>query len=228
MKQTILKGALGALILSGALATSHAAIADDKERTYEITITNATFGHPIAPSLFVTHKESYSLFELGGAASPGLAAMAETGSQAVLQAEVDGEADVSDSVFLGPKMFPQESYSTTIIADKGAKYFSAAGMLAATNDGFYAVRSVRLPKDGSITVQAPAYDAGSEANTEQDGHIPFPNGHNALDNPAGNEEGFVHVHRGIVGGVDYDPAVYGWKNPVVEVTITRIDDDDDD
>ena len=39
-------------------------------------------------------------------------------------------------------------------ADGDAKSFTAVGMLAATNDAFYAVRGVPLPKRGRITVRA--------------------------------------------------------------------------
>ena len=38
-------------------------------------------------------------------------------------------------------------------------------------------------------------------------------------------EEHIHVHAGIHGGFDLDPAVFDWRNPVVEITITRIDDD---
>lgn len=104
-------------------------------------------------------------------------------------------------------------------------------MLGATNDAFYAVRNLPLPHGigDSVQVQAPAYDAGSEANEESADSI------GALgatdDNPitgAGineNGEGYIHVHAGIhgVGGPGgLEPSVYDWRNPVVELTITRI------
>jgi hypothetical protein len=37
----------------------------------------------------------------------------------------------------------------------------------------------------------------------------------------GDPEGFVHVHSGIHGGADLDPAMHDWRNPVALVTITR-------
>jgi hypothetical protein len=104
-------------------------------------------------------------------------------------------------------------------------------MLGATNDAFYAIRGVWLPKrvGESIHVYANAYDAGSELNEESPDTI------GALgasdDNPETGEginengEGHIHIHAGIhgVGGPDgLDAATYDWRDPVVEVTIKRI------
>lgn len=263
MKKAVLKSvALGSLILTGALAASQVAMADDHERTYEVTIRNATLGQPIAPSLFVTHNSDFAMFEVGTAPDImtddqyfGLAVMAETGVPLALLDTVSGATGVSDAVPLlfpnndtpdnPPIMLPGMSNSTTITASGNAKYFSAVGMLAATNDAFYAVRGVRLPKKGSVTVYGTAYDAGSEANSEAFSDIPLGgNTDEDGDNYIGvGGEGYIHVHAGIHGvlapdpddiaghwkwSVDHlNPAEYDWRNPVVEITITRIDDDDD-
>jgi len=230
MKPTVLKGALmSALILSGALAGGQAALADDGRR-YEITIRNAMLGQPVAPSLFVTHDADFVMFEIGDAASDELANMAETGNPGPLFGVVSVADGVSDAVVLPfdrtpPVMLPGESNSAEISAEGDAKYFSAVGMLAATNDAFYAVRNVALPKQGSITVYADAYDAGSEANTELLADIPA-GGNDALDDPAGGEEGYIHIHAGIHGVGTLDPEVHDWRNPVVEITITRLSDHD--
>jgi hypothetical protein len=101
-------------------------------------------------------------------------------------------------------------------------------MLAATNDAFYAVRGVKLPNNGTITVYATAFDAGSEDNNEADGDVPastLGNGADAGTNVA-PKEGFIHVHNGIHGGAYLDPATHDWRNPVVAITIERFDDDD--
>lgn len=230
MKPTVLKGALmSALILSGALAAGQAALADDA-RVYEITIRNAMLGQPLAPSLFVTHDADFVMFEIGDAASDELANMAETGNPGPLNGVVSVADGVSDTVVLPfdrvpPVMLPGESNSAEILAEGDAKYFTAVGMLAATNDAFYAVRGVALPKNGSITVYADAYDAGSEANTEILGDIPA-GGNDAFDDPAGGEEGYIHIHAGIHGVGDQAPEDYDWRNPVVEITITRLSDHD--
>ena len=38
----------------------------------------------------------------------------------------------------------------------------------------------------------------------------------------GKAEGFVHIHAGIAGGGDLDPAATDWNNPVALVHIERI------
>ena len=72
-------------------------------------------------------------------------------------------------------------------------------------------------------VEAPAYDAGSEQNTEACEDIPGPPcGPN--DHPDVKAEGYVHIHAGIhgIGSEGVDPAMHDWRNPVAKITIERI------
>lgn len=177
---------LGAIIVAGTIALTPAAMArHNNERgkhMYRVTIANATLGQPVAPSVIATHTGAFRLFELGPTPVPGdsdyalyfgLATAAETGSPVPLVDEVAAANGVWEAVALltdrtPPILLPGESNSITIRASRNAKYLSAAGMLGATNDAFYAVRGARLPKGvGEIThVYANAYDAGSELNEE--------------------------------------------------------------
>jgi hypothetical protein len=240
---------LGVIIVAGAIALAPAAMADQnndhKKRMYRVTITNATLGQPVAPSVIATHTDAFQLFdlgptpELGDSAYPvyfGLATAAETGSPVPLVDEVAASDGVWEAVALltnrtPPVLLPGESNSTTIRASGNARYLSAAAMLGATNDAFYAVRGIALPKAvGEITqAYANAYDAGSEQNKESADTV------GALgatdDDPMTGEginvdgEGYIHVHAGIhgIGGPDgLDAAMYDWRNPVVEVAIERI------
>jgi len=216
-------------MVGGIAATSQSALADGG-KTYRVTIANATHGQPLAPGLIITYRESFSLFELNGVASLGLATMTETGNPGELAGEVIGTHGVATAdVLIGqnpppgpPVAIPGESNSKEIRT--GAKYISVVGMLAATNDAVYAVRGIRLPRNGKITVYATAYDAGSELNSEAASDIP------ALGNDAYSEEdgeGFIHVHNGVHGGGDLVPADHDWRNPVVAITIERFGGDDD-
>jgi hypothetical protein len=240
---------LGVMLVAGAIALAPIAMAGQNNgkrgRMYRVTITNATLGQPVAPSVIATHTDAFQLFELGPTPEPadsdyalyfGLATVAETGSPAPLVDVVGDSNGVWDAVALltdrtPPVLLPGESNSTIIRASRKAKYLSAAAMLGATNDAFYAVRGVLLPKGigDSVHVFANAYDAGSELNEESADTI------GALgatdDNPATgagideNGEGFIHIHAGIhgIGGPGgLDAATYDWRNPVVEVTIKRI------
>jgi hypothetical protein len=163
--------------------------------------------------------------------------MAETGYPFLVLDQVAASDGVWDAVPLPvmgrmpPVLLPSESNSTTISASGNAKYFSAVAMLGATNDAVYAVRGAALPLGvgDTVRVSANAYDVGSEANAES------PDSVGALgamdDDPISgdgineNGEGFIHVHPGIhgVGGPDgLDPATFDWRDPVVEVTVERI------
>jgi hypothetical protein len=214
-------------------------------RMYRVTITNATLGQPVAPSVIATHTDAFRLFELGPtpvlgdsdyALYFGLATAAETGSPVPLVDEVAVSDGIWEAVALltdrtPPVLLPSESNSITISASGRAKYLSAVAMLGATNDAFYAVRGVQLPRGigNSIHVYANAYDAGSEDNAESAATV------GALgatdDDPITgfgineNGENYIHVHAGIhgVGGEDgLAAATHDWRNPVVEVTVERI------
>lgn len=255
MKTLNLKTALlGAALTIGTIALASTAMADkksdrkNKERMYEVTITNTTLGQPVAPSVFATHKEGFQLFELGPAPMPGesgyddyfaLAAMAETGYPFHVLDQVSASRDVWEAVALltdrmPPVLLPGESNSTVISATGTAKYLSAVGMLGATNDAIYAVRGTALPRGiGDTTrVFAYAYDAGSEANEESRDTIGALGAPTDGDDPVSgtgintNGEGYIHVHAGVhgIGGVDgLSAATHDWRGPVVELTIERIE-----
>ena len=68
----------------------------------------------------------------------------------------------------------------------------------------------------------PAYDAGTENNNEMCRFIPGPPcGNRGVRDTAG-AEGYVHVHRGVHGGADLDPALFDWRNPVAKIVITKL------
>lgn len=238
---------LGAMLAFATGASTPDALAkqDRGGRMYRVTVTNATRGQPVAPSVIATHTGAFRLFELGPTPMSGdagydlyfgLATVAETGFPVPLRDAVASSQGVWDAQVLAtdltpPVLLPGESNSLIISASGDAKYLSAAAMLGATNDAFYAVRGVPLPDGigGIVRVDASGYDAGSEANAESAETI------GALgatdDDPmAGtgiNEggEGFIHVHAGIhgIGGPGgLDPETYDWHNPVVELTIERV------
>jgi hypothetical protein len=216
---------IGAAMAGAVIATGQGALADDGGHHgwahYEITIQNATFGQPIAPSLLVVHYPGFSLFEVGGTATPGLEALAESGNSQARADELAG-ADGVAAVYVteGGPTPPGGAATADIYAPRQARYLSAAAMLGITDDAFYAVRNVRLPVVGSIKVEADAYDAGTEVNTETAADVAGLGGAGSVD-----ENGFIHVHPGVhgVGGAGgLDPAVHDWRNPVVELTIRRV------
>lgn len=212
---------LAALLLAAPFAAGSAVA--DGAKTYDVTITNVTRGQVVTPPIVIVHGAGYALFTSGAAASDALVTLAETGNPGPLAADAGADPAVADVATGGGVLLPGESVTLTVTAEDGAKYLSAAAMLALTNDGFAAVRGVRLPRKGSITVGADVYDAGSEANNEGAAFIP---GLGGGDRDTAGAEGFVHVHSGVHGGADLDPAQHDWRNPAVEITVTRVSDDD--
>ena len=224
MKKLLLGPLAAALVIAGGIAaTSHDALADGGVK-YRVTVTNPNRGQPLAPGLFITHSKRFSLFETNGqAASAGLATMAETGDPTDLKAEVDGEPGVkSTDVLPGREEFPPiflpgVTKSFDVETSSRAEYFTIVAMLGMTNDAFYALRGIKLPEDGKVTLYAPAYDAGSEKNTELESDIPGP-----TNNHVDPGEGFIHIHTGIRGVGDLEAAVYDWRNPVAVITVERL------
>jgi alpha-D-ribose 1-methylphosphonate 5-triphosphate diphosphatase PhnM len=64
---------LGAVFATGSLAITSAAVADYglDARMYRVTVTNATRGQPVAPSVIATHTDAFRLFELGPTPAAG-------------------------------------------------------------------------------------------------------------------------------------------------------------
>jgi hypothetical protein len=200
-------------------ATAHAGDQAD----YRITITNATVQQVITPPLIVIHRAGFNLFSVGSVASTGLATLAETGDNSVLNSEVNGIRDVISTIAASEVIPYGHSTSFDFSAPKKA-HISLAGMLATTNDGFAGLNDVSLP-DQSEHYYAYAYDAGSEMNNESCAYIPGPpcpatSGNLRTD----SGEGFISIHNGIHGGSDLNPKQLDWRGPVAVITIERIKD----
>jgi Spondin_N len=219
-------GAALAIGLAAAMAAATPALANGGGLTYEVTITNATYGQRFTPLLLVTHEPALRLFDVGAPASPGLATLAEEGNVGPLREVLDAEPRVIATAAGAGLTEPGATTTLTIRALPNRHRLSLAAMLIPTNDAFVALDSVELPYVGSVTYVARAYDAGSESNNELCAFIPGPGfpecGGPGGGGKAGNGEGFVHVHRGIHGVGDLHPADRAWSNPVAIVRIRRV------
>ncbi len=201
---------------------------------YEVTVTNITRNQRFTPILAATHTDAVRLFTLGSPASSGLATLAEEGAVGPLSAALAADPGVADVVSSPPPppadnlITPGESVTLMIRGDRGIDHLSVAAMLIPTNDAFFALNGVELPRrDQPVSFFAVAYDAGSERNDEQCESIPGPGfpecgGDGGGLMPSGGEEGFVHVHQGIHGVGDLLPSVRDWRNPVAHVTVLRL------
>lgn len=201
---------------------------------YEVTVTNVTRNQRFTPILAATHTDGVSLFTLGAPASAGLATLAEEGDVGPLSEALAANPDVSDVVSSPAPppadnlIAPGETVRLTIRGDRGIDRLSVAAMLIPTNDAFFALNGVELPRGNQpVSFVAVAYDAGSERNDELCASIPGPGfpecgGDGGGMMPSGGEEGFVHVHQGIHGVGELQPSDRDWRNPVAHVTVQRV------
>lgn len=207
---------------------------------YHVTVTNLTYGIHFTPLIVAAHDPSVSMFSSGTAASAQLQAIAEGG-------DVSAMAALLESVGAGfatgdGLVIPGGSAAFTVSGSAG-DVLSLAGMLLPTNDGFVGLSSVHLPEGTKpYTYYAVGYDAGTEANDELVGSgapgeagFPAPPPIVASGTGVGGTgvhagiEGFVHVHRNVIGDLDstggvsdINAAVHRWLNPVARVTVTRM------
>jgi hypothetical protein len=192
--------------------------------TYTVTLDNLTGGQPLTPPLVVAHTSAISLFTSGTAASAQLQAIAEGGDPAPFLALLAGSPDVYNTATFGGPILPGARASITFDAPVGAS-FSLVGMLICTNDAIYGVNSVALTSSGIAAQGSPAYDAGTEANTEAAGDLVPPCGAVgpvAFTGGAGHtaESDVVRMHPGITGAGVLTVAGHGWTNPVARIQVT--------
>ncbi len=191
--------------------------------TYRVTITNLTRSQPITPPVVVTHSIGVHLFIPGRPAAEPLVPLAEEGDTTALVDVLQGAGGILDvAVADGP--IPPGGSSTVEVSARGNKNFlSVVGMLATTNDAFFGLDGYFLNGPPfSRHVEAPAYDAGSEANTESCATIPGPPCNNPGVRDTDGAEGIVTLHNGIHGIGDLDPAQFDWRDPVVRIDILRL------
>ncbi len=190
---------------------------------FEVTITNVTHGQIITPPLLFSHSADFELFTLGDPAPPEVAALAEDGDVMPLMELLGHTPEFYDYDLSSSPVLPGESVTLQVMANGYFRNFTVAGMLATTNDAFFAVNNTPFPNSTrKLTIEGIAYDAGSEANSESCAYIPGPPCENSKVRDIGLAEGFVYVHSGIHGNMDLDSELYDWQNPVAIVTVQRV------
>lgn len=191
------------------------------ESYYEVTVTNVTKGMTFTPIMVATTRRGDSFVELGQPASEAVEIMAETGNLEPLQASIDA-LDISNSAFL-PFLAPGESVTQLVQTNGRYRNLSMAAMLVPSNDTFFAVNGVPLPR-GKRTVSwtVAAWDAGTELNDELCVSLPGPGCGGDPGPVSSNGEGYVYVSNGIRGVGDLDADLRDFNNPVARITVTRI------
>jgi hypothetical protein len=234
--------ALASAVVTATTTLGGAAQAGGTAR-YRVRIVNLTDGQPLTPPVIATHHSGFKLFLIGDLASVGVKEVAENGNVPNLVSSLEQATMVTNVVAGAEPLVPaglpgsadfSDRATFTIEASDGARFVSFTSMLICTNDGFTGINHVRLPEgvgDRRVLVGA-GYDAGTETNTEDFADIVPPcqglvgvtssDPGTDVSNPALLEGGVIHHHPGIAGGVDLDPSVHGWEDPVVRITIVRV------
>lgn len=202
--------------------------------TFEVTVSNLTNAQPLSPIAVIAHQNTFPVFTIGSPASAGLETLAEGGDNSALLAEANAVAGIGDTASGAAPIGPAGSETVILTMDEnvlGLMTISVSTMLVNTNDAITGVNSIPLGDmqvGETVSMRTIAYDAGTEANTEQAAHIP---------GPAGGGEGFnaarddiadrVTMHTGVVGQDDGFASSdlngqHRFDNPVAQVTIERI------
>ncbi len=200
-----------------------AAVSAQPATTYRVTITNLTRSQPFTPPVVVTHSIDVHLFIPGQPAAAPLVPLAEEGDTSELVDVLQSAGGILDvAVADGP--IPPGGSATVDVTARGNKVFlSAVGMLATTNDAFFGLDGELLSgHPRAWHVEVPAYDAGSEANSETCATIPGPPCNSAGVRDTDGAEGVVSLHNGIHGVGDLDPAQFDWRNPVARIDVVRL------
>jgi hypothetical protein len=189
---------------------------------FTVKITNVSANQIVSPPVVAVHSPRARLFTPGEPASDGLAALAEDADAAGLLAELDANPFVADVAMGESVLLPGDTVTLEVRASAAAPLLSAVGMLVTTNDGFFGLDG--FPITGGLwrkSTTAPAWDAGSEANTESCDHIPGPPCGNPFVRVTDGAEGAIVVHPGIQGTGDLAAPEWDWRNPVVDVVVIR-------
>jgi len=195
--------------------------------SYDVTVTNLTNAQPLSPIAVILHREG-NLWTLGESASTALEEMSESGDNSSLRTLALVMAQTSGDAPLVPGA--SETLSITI-ADVSDSQLSLATMLVNTNDAFTGLDARDLSNmevGDTWSVNAAAYDAGTEANSEAAGTIPGPA--DGSDGSGFNAErddvDFVGRHQGVVTSDDglstsVLNAEHTFDNPVLRLSVTR-------
>lgn len=215
----LLLGLIAALLAIGVPL----AYADDENSVYEIRVTNLMRGQSLTPIMVAVHRPGVKLFTPGQPVSAELAILAEGGDTAPLSTVLAANPDVLEVITIAGRTGPGKTSVARVRTSGKFTNVSAAAMLIPTNDGFFAVKDVAVPRGRDVlVVESEAYDAGSEPNDELCANIPGPVCGGEGASPFAGGEGFVHIHAGIHGIGSLPAATFDWRNPVVEVSIQRV------
>uniref|UniRef100_A0A7S3Z8Z6 Spondin domain-containing protein n=1 Tax=Lotharella globosa TaxID=91324 RepID=A0A7S3Z8Z6_9EUKA len=209
--------------------------------TYTVRVDNLSFRQPLGGIFVLVHTpKAFPLFVFNKPASVPLQILAEDGNTRALEEFYKLEKTEGVRYVGSAPGAPPGQYSEFEVEIPRGYLLTIASMAINTNDCYVALNGVEV-KDGDI-LKLDGLDAGTEENNELCRFIPGPAcgpefaGLANLRAPAGDDEGFVHVHRGFFGinegkvinstdlgasGFPLSAVRYDWRNPMAQVTIYK-------
>ncbi len=203
--------------------------------SFSVTISNLTNAQPLSPVAVIAHQDGYSFFSIGSPATVGLEEMAEGGDNSALLAEADADAMVTVTASGAMPIGPGASEVVTVDlleSELPGTRISVATMLVNTNDAFSGLDAVLVDSMAVgeiLRFRSIAYDAGTEADSEQATVIPGPAGGGEGFNAARDDQADqVAMHSGVVSRDDGFATSdlteqHRFDNPVVQILIVRTD-----
>ena len=196
--------------------------------SYEITVSNLTYGQPLSPVAVVLHDEG-DFWQIGEAASVALETLAESGDNTSFLAQEQALAAQSGTGVIMPGMSETIEVSLT---DNHPELITIATMLVNTNDAFSGVNAMNLTNlqaGESISLTTRSYDAGTEKNSELVSTIPGPASSGAGEgfNEMRDDLNMVGMHAGVVSVDDglstsILTQAHKFDNPTLHITINRL------
>jgi len=203
--------------------------------SFEVTVSNLTNAQPLSPVAVIAHQSGYAVFSVGSAATAGLEVLAEEGDNADLLAEADADAMVVVSASGAAPVGPAGSETITIemlASELPDLLLSVSTMLVNTNDAFTGVNGTAIGAmavGDVLTRNGVAYDAGTEADSEEAADLPGPAGGGEGFNVARDDQAdIVSMHSGVVSQDDGFASSdlteqHRFDNPVARIRVERID-----
>jgi len=232
-KQKARLGFVATALLTSLVIAGCGGSSANSNKMYRITLTNVTANQPLSPGTVILHKSGYHLWQAGKMASVALEKLAESGSNddVLMEAGSDTQVLISKS---GAGVIPPGSSQTIDlkINDTNNIKITVAAMLVNTNDAFAGQVSSKIANlawGESFNMDVPAWDAGTEANTESAGTIPGPaDGGEGFNASRTGDVDFVAIHQGVVSHADgFTSSVlnesHRFDNPVALLHVERID-----
>ncbi|WP_019616745.1 spondin domain-containing protein [Psychromonas ossibalaenae] len=233
-----------ALVVIGALLSACGG-SDDKavpmtmmdSYSYQIEVSNLTNNQPLSPLLISLNDGRFMPWVEGSSASVALEKLAEGGDNSELLTAAQHADSGSYKVISADGPTGAGASKAWIVEFETAHesiptvHLSLAAMLVNSNDAFTGVDSLSLE---SLAVgdykmnYYPAFDAGTEINSELIGSIPGPADGGTGYSETRDDIDFVHIHPGVISSDDgladsVLNAGHKFDNPVLSIKVTRLE-----